>query len=157
MAGIRYRRRSNWIGWLVFFALGGAVFVGLLIALQFLKFEQARRDQRADEEVSKQQAKQLEPDKHIRNYIKEEYKKLGKGYEIVGLNPPKKVQSKLGPREFVIARVQHKATSGDEGSDQPVMDQVFVIEYMGNTIKIKVIKFEDWDMQKTQFGIEDEP
>ena len=31
MAGIRYRRRSNWFGWLVFFALGGAVFVGLVI------------------------------------------------------------------------------------------------------------------------------
>ena len=54
--------------------------------------------------------------------------------------------------------MQHKGTTGDDSSDAAVQDQVFVIEYLPKaSMKITVIKFEDWDMQKTQFGIEDEP
>lgn len=98
-----------------------------------------------------------DPLKQIRNYIRDDYKKKGTGYEIVAMNPPKKVQSKLGAREFVIARVQHKAMS-DNDVDPPLRDQVFVIEYLPrSTVKMLVIKFEDWDQQKVQFGIEEQP
>src|SRR5262245_6867508 len=113
MERIRYRRRSNWFGWLMFFVIGGAVFAGLVIALQFFKVEQEKRDQQEEERRAQQQEKAKDPIKIIRERLADDYKKRGEGYRIVGMGEVKKVQSKLAPREFTMVRVQHRAASKD--------------------------------------------
>lgn len=158
MAGIRYQRRSNWIGWLAFFAIGGCVFVGLLIALQFLKLEQEKREDAAADKVAQQQDKLLDPKTQIRTAISDYHKKKGEGYEIVAVNPPKKVQSKIDGKEIVMARVQHRGTSSEDGAEKPQEDHVLLIKYLPKSkVEVQMVKFEDWDEKKAQYGIEDEP
>lgn len=151
-----YRRRTNWIGWLAFFAIGACVFAALVVGLLFAKAYQEKREEDANELASKKQEKLLDPKAQITKAIADYHKNKGEGYQITAMNGPKKVQSKIDGKEVTMARVQHYGT--DEGMEKPGEDHILLIKYVSaSKVDIKLIKFEDWDQQKTQFGIEEEP
>lgn len=151
-----YRRRTNWIGWLAFFAIGACVFAGLVIALMFAKGYDEKKRADADQKASEQQAKLLDPKALITKAIADFHKNKGEGYTIQAMNGPKKVQSKIDGKEVVMARVQHVGSEG--GVEKEKEDHILLIKYgPANKVDIQMVKFEDWDAKKVQYGIEEEP
>lgn len=151
-----YRRRTNWIGWLAFFVIGAGVFAALVVALLFAKAYQEKREEDAAEQASKKQEKLLDPAAQIREAISRYHKNKGEGYTIQAMNGPKKVTSKIDGKEVVMARVQHVGSEG--GVEKEKEDHILLIKYgPANKVDIQMVKFEDWDAKKVQYGIEEEP
>ena len=88
------------------------------------------------------------PEEVVREHLKKIYGKNGKGFED-RYGDPKEVMSHKSKHKVVIIQVQHRKA----GSDKDFTDQVFILD----GTKVSVVKFEDWERQKTKFGIEENP
>jgi hypothetical protein len=149
--GYRYRRQSNWIGWLTFLAVGGAVFVGLVFAVMYFKDQLEEKNRKAQAALPQTNHPTLgrKPADLIRDNLVQMYKKEGKGLGKFAVGEPKEVFSKKWNRKVVIIQVQH----GPAGSEMDPVDQVFVLD----RTKITAVKFDDWETQKVNFGIDENP
>jgi hypothetical protein len=164
---VYYRRRSNVVGWLAFFGIGAGVFVGLIIALQFLKQRQERIDQNAADDASKAHAKLADPKANVWNEVARYYKEKGLGFTKIGINLAENVRSsKDTKKEFVVARVQHRGNARrEDDEDPPAVDEVYVIEILHDrpagkeertTLKFTKIEWEKWETARERFGFDEE-
>ena len=97
-----------------------------------------------------------DPKALITKAIADFHKNKGEGYQITAMNGPKKVTSKIDGKEVVMARVQHYGSEG--GVEKEKEDHILLLRYgPANKVDIQMIKFEDWDAKKVQYGIEEEP
>lgn len=157
---VYYRRRSNWIGWLAFFGIGGLVFVGLIIGFIVLKDRQNRIQKEADVKSSERQAKLLDPRKNILEKISQAYREKGLylNQGSVRMNLAEKARSSKAPdKEYVVVRVQHRALAKRDDEDEPpTVDEVFVVEIVGTTVKLTKLPWENWEKQREGLGFDEE-
>jgi hypothetical protein len=161
---VYYRRRTNWVGWLAFFGIGAGVFVGLVIALQFLKQRQDRIDQKAADQVAKDQSKREDPRKNIIAKVEEAYKAKGQflNQAAVRMNLVDKVRSSKAPdKEYAVGRIQHRALAKrEDDGDPPEMDEVFIVEVVRTktppTVNLTKVSWENWEKARDQFGFDEE-
>ena len=140
-----YRRQSNCLGWLAFFAMGAAVAGGMAIALLYFQKQAEERDKKAVAALPQTNHPTL--GRKAEDVVKQEllkmYKREGKPLED-RYGEPKKVKSDKAKHNVVIIQVQHR----EAGSDKEFTDQVFILD----RTKITVVKFEEWPMRKVEFG-----
>jgi len=153
---VYYRRRTNWVGWLAFFVIGACVFGGLIILLQVGKKYQAKEDDKQAKNASDQQAKLLDPRKNIWNEVAKQYKEQGTGWNRRGMNLAEKVpSSKAANKEYYVARVRHQAATKGDDDDGPVIDEVYIVEIVGNTLKFTKVPWGNWEKARDQFGFDE--
>ncbi len=154
---VTYRRRSNWAGWLAFFVIGGGVFLGLVLALQFLKKHQDKLDEKHADQASKQQAQLLDPRANVWKEVARSYKEKGQGFTKKGINLAEKVpSSKMANKEYYVARVKHQATGArDDDADGPEVDEVYILEITGNNLKFTKVSWDNWEKARDQFGFDE--
>jgi len=148
---VQYRRRSNALGWLAFFGIGAVVLAGLILAMVYFKpiAEKIYREDPAA--TAKAQAKATDPMGKVRQYLEKITKEQGRGYQFKGVLGPKELNSeKLGRKVFLV-RARWIMTGED--TENKINDQMLIID--GN--KIEVIEYEEWDRQKGEKGISEEP
>jgi hypothetical protein len=153
---VTYRRRSNWVGWLAFFAIGACVFVGLVILLQVGKKYQAKEDDKQAKNAAEQQAKLLDPRQNIWNEVAKQYREQGVGYKKRGMNLAEKVtSSKAADKVYYVGRVRHSPAPKTEDDDPPITDEVYIVEIAGKTLKFTRVSWDNWEKARDQFGFDE--
>lgn len=149
--GRGYRKQGNFVGWMAFFAIGGAIFAGLLFALMYFKKHADAQERKAAKAMPQTNHPTLgrEASAVVREILMKDYKSKGEGLGTFRVGDPKEVLSKKFNRKVVILEVQH----GPAGSEKEPADDVFVLDRQ----KITKVKKEDWEKEKVGLGIDEEP
>jgi hypothetical protein len=148
---VYYQRRSNALNWLVFFAIGGLVFGGLVLLLLYGKQYSAKQQSAAAEAESQHKQKQMDPITLVREELKKQYKNNGQALDIVERTPGKETESGTLKKKVTIVRIRHRPTGG---SDEDIKDEVFLVD----GTKIFLAKWPDgWDDMKKKYELTDEP
>jgi hypothetical protein len=146
---VRYqRRKSSALNWLMFFAIGGVVFGGLVLTLMHFK-------KKADEQDKAREATQAAAGKP--DYVEMVKKVLkGRGQRFLARSDPKKVSAKKfdPPHEVIILHVKHcSEDAGNPPSSEEIVDTIFVID----GTKAEPVKLDRWDEAKERYGIAENP